>query len=316
MFHNKETPMLGTGHDIQEASTHHVVDAIMSSEQKPGKTPRPSIYDYSEYRSFLRDMLDHKKGINPSYSENAFIFAAGFGKNSRGYFGLLMKNKRNLTAKSIMGFSTAMNLCAEEAIYFENMVMFNQAESEKEKVMFFERMKVGARGKKAKLITVLEHQYRFLNEWHLIVLKEVILLADFREDANWIVAKLGNTLTAEKVTEGLNDLMELGLITRDVNGKLVPCEKVVIFNDNSQNFKSSKNLHKQFAQKAAEAMELPYEQRGAQLMTLCVPRARFEELRNEMKNFTKRILEEFPPSETEPNDLVVQLGQQLLKITE
>ena len=307
--------MLGTGHDIQESSQHHTGATSGLVESSPAGE-RPSVFDYSDYRVFLKDMLEYKKSINPSFSENAFIFAAGFGKNSRGYFGLLMKKKRNLTTKSIIGFSSAMSLSAEEAIYFENMVMFNQVDTEQEKIMFFERMKVGARGKRAKLVDVLEHQFRFMNEWHLIVLKEVILLNDFKEDPAWIATRLGNRVSEEKITEGLNDLMALGMITRDQNGKLVPCEEIVFSNDNSQNFRSSKNLHKQFAIKASESIDLPYEKRGAQLITLCIPKSRFEELRNEMKSFTKKILEEYPPSQTEPNDLVVQLGQQLLQITE
>lgn len=277
-------------------------------------TERPVVFNYVDYRLFLKDVLTYKKSLNPNFSENAFIYAAGFGKNSRGYFGLVVKGKRNLTSKSIMGFSTAMSLSAEEAIYFENMVLFNQAESEKEKIQFFERMKVGARGKKAKLIQVLEHQYRYLNEWHLIVLREVVNLSDFREEPEWIIQKLGGAVTKDKVVEGLNDLLALGLITRDSNGKLIQSEPVVLFEDNSQNFRNSSNLHKQFAQRASEAIEkLPYEQRAAQLITVSISKDRFEELRNEMKVFTKRILEEYGSSNA--SDVVVQLGSQLLQVT-
>lgn len=279
-------------------------------------TERPIIFNYVNYRFFLREMYLYKKSKNSSYSENAFIYAAGYGKNSRGYLGLIVKNKRNLTSKSILGFSTAMDLSAEESIYFENMVLFNQAETEKEKINFFERMKVGARGKKAKLVQILEHQYRYLNEWHLVVLRELVMLKDFREDADWIISKLGKKLSKDKVQEGLNDLMGLGLITRNEAGRLVQSEPVVLFEDNSSNFKSSSNLHKQFALKAADAMEnLSYEKRAAQLITLSISESRFEELRNEMKLFTKNILEKYAGN-TDQSDLVVQIGSQLLQITE
>ena len=280
-------------------------------------TERPVIFEYMNYRVFLRDMYLFKKSKNSSFSENAFIYAAGFGKNSRGYLGLIVKNKRNLTSKSILGFSTAMDLSAEEAIYFENMVMFNQAETEKEKVYFFERMKVGANGKKAKLVQVLEHQYRYLNEWHLVVLRELVTLKGFREDPEWIIPKLEKKISKEKVVEGLNDLMALGLVTRNESGKLVQSEPVVLFEDNSSNFKSSANLHKQFALKAADAMEnTSYDKRAAQLITLSIPKSQFEELRGEMKEFTKKILEKYAGNTQHANDLVVQIGSQLLQITE
>lgn len=280
-------------------------------------TERPVIFEYMNYRVFLRDMYLFKKSKNSSFSENAFIYAAGFGKNSRGYLGLIVKNKRNLTSKSILGFSSAMDLSAEEAIYFENMVMFNQAETEKEKLYFFERMKVGARGKQAKLVQVLEHQYRYLNEWHLVVLRELVTLKGFREEPEWIISKLEKKITKDKVVEGLNDLMALGLVTRNESGKLVQSEPVVLFEDNSANFKSSANLHKQFALKAADAMEhLSYEKRAAQLITLSIPQSQFENLRGEMKEFTKKILEKYAGNTQHANDLVVQIGSQLLQITE
>lgn len=299
---------------VQE--TKDVIPDEDLSEARP-ITERPNVFNYMNYRHFLRDMYLYKKSKNASYSENAFVYAAGFGKNSRGYLGLIFKNKRNLTSKSILGFSTAMDLSAEESIYFENMVLFNQAETEKEKISFFERMKVGARGKKAKLVMVLEHQYRYLNEWHLIVLRELIVLKDFKEEPEWIISRLGRKITKEKVLEGLDDLLRLGLIARDDQGKLVQSEPVVLFEDTALNFKSSSNLHKQFAIKAADAMErLPYEKRAAQLITLSIPKARFEELRNEMKLFTKKILEEYAVTPEKSSEMVVQIGSQLLQITE
>ncbi|MGE3608929.1 MAG: TIGR02147 family protein [Bacteriovoracaceae bacterium] len=279
---------------------------------------RPIVFDYADYRAFLKDMYLYKKGNNPQYSENAFIFAAGFGKNSRGYLGLLIKGKRNLTSKSIIGFSSAMNLAADEAIYFENMVLFNQAETEKEKLHFFERMKVGAKGRKAKLVKVLDSQFRYLNEWHLVVIRELITLKDFKDSPVWISKRLGGKISAQKAEEAINDLLILGLITRDQTGKLVQSEPVVLFEDNSQNFKNSSNLHKEFSLKAAEAIEsLPYEKRAAQLITLSIPKDRFEELRNEMKLFTKIILEKYGDTKSsEGNELVIQLGSQLLQVTE
>ncbi len=280
-------------------------------------TERPVVFNYLNYRPFLRDMYLFKKNRSPGFSENAFIYAAGFGKNSRGYLGLVIKNKRNLTSKSILGFSTAMELSAEESIYFENMVLFNQAESEKEKICFFERMKVGARGKKAKLVKILEHQYRYLNEWHLVVLRELVELRDFREDPEWIAQKLGRKLSVEKVTEGLEDLEGLGLITRNPEGKLVQSEPLVLFEDTTMNFMNSSNLHRHFALAAADALtNKSYDQRAAQLITLSIPRARFEELRSEMKAFTKKILLEYATPTHGNCEIVVQLGTQLIQITD
>lgn len=305
-----------TQNDFQK-NDEFVSDAHQETHSSSIKLKRPNVFDYVDYRLFLKDMLHYKKSLNQNFSENAFIFSAGFGKNSRGYFGLITKGKRNLTSKSIIGFSNSMALAADESIYFENMVLFNQAEDEKEKYRFFERMKVGANGKKARIVNFLEHQYRYLNEWHIVVLLEMVTLTDFKEDPEWIRKKLGGKITKEKVIEGLNDLVELGLLSRNAEGKLVQSEPVVIFEDNAQNFKNSYNLHKHFALRAADAMEnVDYDKRAAQLITLCLPRDRFEELRREMKEFTKKILREYQPATDRSNNMIVQLGSQLINISE
>jgi len=278
---------------------------------------RPRVFNYMDYRLFLKDMYDYKKSINPQFSENAFIFAAGFGKNSRGYLGLILKSKRNLTPKSIIGFSEAMGLNAKEAIFFENLVLFSQSESEKEKINYFERMKVGAQGEEAKIVEVLSSQYRFLNEWHLVALREVVNLSDFNESLDWIERKLKYKVKKDKIREGLEDLVKLGLLTRDQNNRLVQSEPVVIFSDNNINFKNASNLHKNFCMMAAEAIETEdYAHRAAQLITLSIPQEKFEDIRKEIQETTKLILNKYANYSVNENSQVVQIGMQVLKISE
>lgn len=281
------------------------------------KTPakRPSVFDYLDFRDYLRDAYAHRKSINPRFSENAFALAAGFGKNSRGYLGLVVKGKRNLTAKSIVGFSQALVLNPREALFFENMVHFCQAETEKERIYFFERLKVAAAGENSKPIALLDSHLRFLNEWHLVVLREMVTLADFKEDYDWISRRLAGRITKEKIKEGINDLIALGLLSREGN-KLVQSDAMVQFKDDKNNFKNSSLLHRDFAARASEAMvNQEYEKRAARLVTIGVPAAKFEDLRNEMRQMTETLLKKYGTSTDSKTEHIVQLGIQLLQVT-
>ncbi|WP_408098181.1 TIGR02147 family protein [Peredibacter sp. HCB2-198] len=274
---------------------------------------RPDIFQYVDFRRFLKDMYLYKKSRNPSFSENAFVFAAGFGKNSRGYLGLVVKNKRNLTSKSIIGFARAMDLSPEETTYFENMVLFNQAEKESEKIHFFELMKKDVKGSDVKVFQVMEHQSRYLNEWHLSVLRELIELKDFEENPEWIMNRLGGTISLEKIKEGINDLIGLGFVVRNAAGKLVNADGPIMLEVSAPTLRNSMTLQKHFALKAVDALEkLPYEKRCAQLITLSIPKSRFEDLRNEMKVFAQQILQKYSGPSSEE---VVQMGMQLIQVT-
>jgi uncharacterized protein (TIGR02147 family) len=277
---------------------------------------RPNIFDFLDYRGYLRDSYAYRKATNPRFSENAFALAAGFGKNSRGYLGLVVKGKRNLTAKSIVGFSQALGLNAREALFFENMVHFCQSESEKERVYFFERLKIAAQGENSRPIALLDSHLRFLNEWHLVVLREMVNLADFKEESAWVSRRLSGRITHDKVLEGFNDLLALGLLRRE-NGKLVQSDPVMIFKDDKNNFKNSALLHRDFAARASEAMVgQDYEKRAAQLITLTVPKKRFEDLRREMRDITETLLKKYGSNTTDnAPEHIVQMGIQLLQVT-
>lgn len=296
--------------DTQTTNNHSEVMTAKST------TARPNVFAYLNYRDFLKDSYAHRKDVNPRFSENAFALAAGFGKNSRGYLGLVVKGKRNLTAKSIVGFARALGLGAKEALFFENMVHFCQAEDEKERIYYFERLKVAAQGEASAPVAFLDSHLRFLNEWHLVVLREVINLVDFKEDSAWIYKRLGGKIAISKIEEGLKDLQVLDLVGRDAAGKLIQKDPMMLFKDAKSNFRNSTNLHKDFAARASDAMvNDPYEKRAAQLITLSIPKDDIEELRSEMQKIAEEILKKYGNASAGSQSQVVQLGIQLLQLT-
>jgi len=292
---------------------------------------KPKAFHYIDYREYLRDAYNYKKSINSSYSESAFIQAAGFGKSSRGYFGLIIKGKRNLTTKTIYGFSKALRLGPKETMYLENMVYFNQAKAEEEKIFFFERMKVSAQGEKGEAFEVLQSQYRYISNWYLVALRELVNLEGFKEDPSWIVKKMRGQVTKGEAAQGIEDLINIGLLTRDQKGKLVQSEPIVTFSDSKHNFKNVTNLHLQFIERAKELLVSdPYEKRSARLTTLSCKKEDFESIRSDMQEFSRMLLNKYVVSESDEDtkdsgiinksadraDVVLQLGMQLFHLTE
>ena len=276
---------------------------------------RPVVFDYTNYRFYLKDGYEYLKLKNPAFSENAFVQAAGLGKNSRGYLGLILKGKRNLANKTIIGFSKALKLSSQESLYFENLVYFNQAKTDEDQKYFFERMQASIQGIKSKKFEILEGQYRFVNNWHYLAIRELINLEDFEESESYIYKKLKKRVEKKNIMQTIDDLINLGFITRDQNGKLVQSDSIVTFNDNKDNFKNATKLHTRYLEIMKEMMEEEtYENRSAQLLTLSCSHDDFEALREEMRNFRDHILEKYGESNKTSN-LIVQCGLQIGKIT-
>lgn len=280
-------------------------------------TEKPRVFDYIDFRKYLKESYLYRKNVNAAYSESAFILAAGLAKTSRGYFGLIVRGKRNLASSSIFGFAKALKLDPKESMYFENMVYFNQAKKEEERIFYFERMKIALQGERSELFEILEGQRLYVSKWYLVVLRELVSLKDFVEEEAFIVKKLKKQISKEQAKEGLEVLLKLGLLTRNPNGRLVPSEPVVTFTDNQHNFKSTTELHQQFIDKAKSLLvDEPYEKRSARLVTIACDIAQFDSIREEMRIFSRTLLKKYGSSARQNASTVLQLGMQLFHVTE
>ena len=83
-----------------------------------------SVYQYRNYRKYLRDFYHEKKRSNPYYSFRVFSMRAGF--RAPNVLKLVMDGERNLTRNSVEKFIKGLSLCDGEARCFENLVLCNQ----------------------------------------------------------------------------------------------------------------------------------------------------------------------------------------------
>ena len=284
----------------------------------PTATPmieKPSIYDYVDYRAFLSDSLAHIQTRNSKYSATAYVRQAGFGENSRGYFNLIMNGKRNLSSSTILGFAKTLKLNEKETFHFENLVHYNQANTEKEKSLYFERINKNMKGKTSKAFELLRSQYNYFTNWYMVALRELVSLDSFREDYDFISKKLRNKVSKKEIVEAINDLIKLGLLERNEKGILVQADKLVNFTDSSMNYTVVNALHTQFLDKAKETLnEDAYENRSASCVVIATDKENFNKIREEIKAFREHILNKYATTNDNVN-CVLNLGIQLNHIT-
>src|SRR5262249_33177209 len=84
-----------------------------------------TVYDYADYREFLRDRFFELKKKNPLFSYRSFNRLAGL-KNS-GFLKLVIEGKKNLGEIGILKMARGFKLNEVETRYFDSLVRFNQA---------------------------------------------------------------------------------------------------------------------------------------------------------------------------------------------
>ena len=98
-----------------------------------------SIFEYQQYREFVRDYYLDQKRRKTGMTYARFSAAAGI--RSPNYMKLVIDGEKNLTQENVVRFSRALGLSEAEADYFEALVQFNQAKSTLQREYFEARLK-------------------------------------------------------------------------------------------------------------------------------------------------------------------------------
>ena len=86
------------------------------------------------------------------------VFFPKGGKNSIGLYRDVIEGRQKIGRALKMKFSTAIGHSKKEAQYFENMVFFNEAKTEQERKLFFERM-ISSQSSNGKIIDTTRYEY-------------------------------------------------------------------------------------------------------------------------------------------------------------
>lgn len=287
----------------------------MAVEPQQFSPVRPSVFGFADFRQFIRAMMDFKQSKNPSYSEAALLRQAGFAESSRGYFGLVVNGKRNLSPRSILGLAEALKLSPTETQYFEALVFYNQARSQKDKGYFLERLEKTRRGHKVEAVDLLRSQYNYFSQWYLVAIRELVGTKDFEEDPQWITRRLRRRVSARQVELALVDLLRLKILKRDGEGRLRQTEDLINFPDSSANFQVVMTVAKQLMEQAMAAVDQDaYEDRSISSVMLACQASDFAAIRNEIREFRSGILARYSRPQDQAES-VFNLGIQLTHIT-
>ena len=168
------------------------------------------IFDYSDYRQYLKDYYETNKSRNSAFSYRYLAMRAGI--NSAPFFKWIMEGKRNLTKSTILKTCIALKLKDREAEYFENLVFFNQAKLIKEKNIFFDKLIALQKVRSVKKIE--PDQYDYFSQWYHCAVRELAVFPDFKNDFNWLAKKLNPPITAEQAKHSVNLLYAWDFLKR------------------------------------------------------------------------------------------------------
>jgi len=260
----------------------------MASTARRTRKVEVSVYDFLDYRAYLRAYYEAAKRTRPSFTFRLFSKLAGL--RSPNFLKLVIEGKRNLGADSITRFSDALGLQGADAEFFADLVAFNQAGSLADKNRAFERIAASRRFRAARRID--GDLFAYLSHWYNPAVRELAGRADFSEDARWIAARVRPRISPAEAAEAMRLLLSLGLLVRDPESGRVLRGEPTLTTEHQVLSIASAAFHRQMIERAAESIEtVPRELRDLAALTVCISPKTAAAVKERIHQFREMITE-------------------------
>lgn len=271
-----------------------------------------SIYDYTDYRTFLRDRFLGMKAKNPLFSYRSFNRLAG--TKSSGFLKLVIDGKRNLAEDGIGMVAKGFRLLDGERKYFETLVRFNQATTHAEKNRLFHELSKNKKFIAAKPMTA--SQYRLFSHWFYVAILELVRIpSDARKDLEWLQKRLNPQVDLRDIKNAVNELKSLGLLGEEDPAGLVRLENMLTTDDKVRSL-SVANFHVEMSRLAARVvMEEPAKDREFSALTVAISEEGFQKAKEEIQKFRKTLHSILEQENGGPKDMVGHINVQLFKLS-
>lgn len=258
-----------------------------------------NIFEYLDYREFLRDTYAYLKKNQRGFSYRWFAQKAGM--SSPNFLKLVIDGRRNLTAQSTEKFSKALDLTTQQAAFFRHLVTFAQATTAAEKNVSYEHI---SQYRQHRAVRRLERgMFEYLSHWYFPAIRELVGCVGFREDAKQIARSLRPRISVTQVRKALRVLLNLGLLVRNEQGELSLGDPLLSTGPEVRSLAVG-NFHRQMMDRASQATEtVPPEKREISGVTIALSEDSFARIKARIQALRAEFLE-LSAQETAPTQVV------------
>lgn len=184
---------------------------------------KPDIYDYHDYRAFLRDWFEFLRREESGFSMRSLAIKSEL---SAAYLPFVVSGSRNLSEKSLRKLQPFLKLAKSELQYLDLLRILSDSDSQSvrmDALKQIQKMKVKA----LKSVRDLE-SVRYLSHWYYVAVRELATLENFEPDAKWIAKKMRGRITTGEAEEALDFLKSNGYLKIDSGGKAQVLDKELV----------------------------------------------------------------------------------------
>lgn len=245
-----------------------------------------NVFEYIDYRVFLKDAYDARRKANANFSYRFIASKVGFA--SPGFFTNVLKGKKDISLKLAHKFAELFKLGRKEKEYFELLVLFNKATGTGEKKDYLDRL-LAMRGSHVKKVEA--HQYEYFEKWQYTAVREALALVPFRGDFRALSGLIRPPISIQEARKAVEVLERLGLVKPGPDGVYERTDAVISATDEIS--RVLLNAYQvQAMDLAKHALDhLPPGTRNFSTLTLSVSGNTYAAMVEELRAFRRRLLE-------------------------
>ncbi len=249
-----------------------------------GKKSAIKVFNYTDYRSFLKDYFNEQKRLQRKFSYRRFAMLAGY--NSSGLLKDVITGRSNIQSMVIFKFSRAIGLRKRESAFFENLVHFNQARTVLEKNHYFENM-MGYLAQDAHRLHA--GQYEFYSNWYYTAIRDLLSIFDFKDDYKALGRQLVPSITQQEAKHAIYILVKHKFIKRDKAGFYRAAQQSIAIGPEVSSLNVA-NFQRAMMDLAKDAiLRFPAKERNISTLTFSVSEEAMEEVKAELEASKTRI---------------------------
>jgi uncharacterized protein (TIGR02147 family) len=265
------------------------------------------IFEYLDYRDFLKDFYEEKKARHSFFSYRMFGMKIGVDPS---YLAKVLIKTRNISSGSVAAIAAFCGLKEREAEYFETLVHFVKAKSPRESKLLFEKL-LSLQNVSAK--TLLEYQYEFYRKWHHSAIRSLLEFYDFRGNYGALGQHLSPPISAKEAKESIRLLEKLKLIEKDASGRYRMTDAAITTGPQWKSLAVGAFQEETIRLSAESIGRHPKNHRDISTVTMNINERDFEEIREKISEFRSSIIKYV--NEQQAPDRVYQLNIQLFPLS-
>jgi uncharacterized protein (TIGR02147 family) len=268
----------------------------------------PSIYNYLNYREFLRDYFVEQKQLQKQLTHRVILKKMGI--TSTGFLSNVISGKKNLNEEMSGSLGKILNLAGRERRYLKNMVEYTQARSLEEKKKYLDRVLAM---RKTSLAPMSEEQFSIFSQWYYVYIRDMLCFIDFNGDYEALSRRLDPPIKPEEAEQAVRDLERLGFISKDNDGFYRPRENLVTTGDEAHSVQLAAFQLTTMDMAKRSLEKHPADERDISFVSLTLSPEGFAQVKSEVQMFRKKLL--LLAQQEEKPGRVYQCNMQLFPVT-